>query len=353
MGWFSSIVSLMIPMANASWPSHFAFPLWSTVFIFWWVVCFFRAPALIFKKNWTRNIKNKCHALSWLALNTCTKILTWKFSEKKPTYLLPWPKKSLQPRNSWVQVHFSIIYRAISTSMRCELATRGYSGSRRCPIKVDIVQYIPWSNSVYLQLMNFSAVTIFLSRVVLCIPFMDWLSSGRLMHKQFALVCNIIDILLFAFGSFLADMASEGTVFLLFGVAVALSHIAVVDSCPSGLVFPACAGFTISHSRVKPATQQCKSNGFFPGYSIPTTDLIPYQSGDGGFVYTFSRSDYNSQTANQPIRGKKQLLPLFQNCASVWLPLGGEGWGVVRFKRLTVHINHRRKSYFLEYPIVP
>ena len=61
---FSSMVSSMVPLANASWPSHFAFPLWSTVFIFWWFVCFFRAPALIFKKNWTRNIKNKRHALT-------------------------------------------------------------------------------------------------------------------------------------------------------------------------------------------------------------------------------------------------------------------------------------------------
>ena len=60
---FWSMVS-MIPTANASWPSRFAFPLWSTVLICWWFVCFFRSPALIFKKNWTRNMKNKRHALT-------------------------------------------------------------------------------------------------------------------------------------------------------------------------------------------------------------------------------------------------------------------------------------------------
>ena len=59
MSCFSSMVSSMVPLANASWPSHFAFPLWSTVFIFWWFVCFFRAPALIFKNKWTRNIKKQ------------------------------------------------------------------------------------------------------------------------------------------------------------------------------------------------------------------------------------------------------------------------------------------------------
>ena len=45
--------------APLTWPSHFAFPLWRTVFIFWWFVCFLRALALIFQKNWTRNIKKQ------------------------------------------------------------------------------------------------------------------------------------------------------------------------------------------------------------------------------------------------------------------------------------------------------
>ena len=63
MSCFSSMVSSMVPLANAFWPSHFVFPLWITVFIFWWFVCFFHAPALIFENKWTRNIKNKRHAL--------------------------------------------------------------------------------------------------------------------------------------------------------------------------------------------------------------------------------------------------------------------------------------------------
>ena len=76
---FSSMVSSMVPLANASWPSHFAFPLWSTVFIFWWFVCFFRAPAMIFKKNWTRNIKNKRHALRFITQSHLTHNLFFYF----------------------------------------------------------------------------------------------------------------------------------------------------------------------------------------------------------------------------------------------------------------------------------
>ena len=53
----------MIPMANASDDHNiFVFSPWSAVFLFRLIVCFFRALALIFKKYWTRNVKNKRHA---------------------------------------------------------------------------------------------------------------------------------------------------------------------------------------------------------------------------------------------------------------------------------------------------
>ena len=63
MSCFSSMVSLMVPLANASWPSHFAFPPWSTMFIFWWFVCFSALPHW-FSKKLDEKHKNKGHALS-------------------------------------------------------------------------------------------------------------------------------------------------------------------------------------------------------------------------------------------------------------------------------------------------
>ena len=51
MSCFSSKVSSMLPLASASWPLHFAFRLWSTVFIFWRFVCFSVLPHWFFKKK--------------------------------------------------------------------------------------------------------------------------------------------------------------------------------------------------------------------------------------------------------------------------------------------------------------
>ena len=61
MGCFSSMVSLMIQTLLDHHISHF---LCEVLFVFWLFVYFFRAPALIFKKDWTRNIKNKRRALN-------------------------------------------------------------------------------------------------------------------------------------------------------------------------------------------------------------------------------------------------------------------------------------------------
>ena len=70
------------------------------MFIFWWLVCFFRAPALIFKNNWTRNIKNKRHALTKKKLTR-----THTQSKKKKKKLTKDSYKRKKPQLYFASLH--------------------------------------------------------------------------------------------------------------------------------------------------------------------------------------------------------------------------------------------------------
>ena len=72
---------LYLTMANASWPSHFAFPLWSAVFIFWWFVCLLFALPHWFCKKLDEKHKKQTSCPKCAGWHMGTALFTWRHTD--------------------------------------------------------------------------------------------------------------------------------------------------------------------------------------------------------------------------------------------------------------------------------